>query len=342
MSVYFNSDGTLKVELVVGPVLVGCMLGSFLAGTVLVQAATFFNRFPKERWLLTVLVACLSVLSLANWIADIPLLWHYTLDFRDPHQSFGLLQPPLQQRFQYISPTFAAFLSHVYFFDRCWRFLGRRIIPGIIMGVFCLLALAFGLASFATVGTNNDLANQSKHDRELGTLLTQLWLWFTASADLLIASILVWSLASQRTGVYEKTDRILVKVIRVVLTTSLFTTILTITDSILLVASDLFIYHISFFLLLPHAYAISVVYTLNARMKIKFELGSSGSVTTGQIRTQPSSKAELPFPLRRLQGSAGSNSHKADRNKTWQTTEEIHVTVNRMADEEEEGFGKPA
>ncbi|KAH8923429.1 hypothetical protein BT69DRAFT_1333843 [Atractiella rhizophila] len=290
---------------VLGPWLVGALASSALGGLVMTQSFGYYIRYPKDRLVYKLLVLALSVGSITAWALNIALVWFYCITTRNDNSL--LAHPPSYQRPLTLFPVWCIFFSQCYFAHRCWLFLQRSILVGVVLAVLILASLATGLADFIIfqklfIGIGQTL---NAHIVDQVQVVLELNLWVVAASDLLISGILAYKLRASKGNFNNATDSLLLRLIQMAMTTAAFTALISISDAVVFAVTSLSSNaHLALYVLHPHTYALTTIFSLNTRKSLKEELDASRTPVSGNnITDQGTPKAT--FKLTNLSRPGG-------------------------------------
>jgi len=198
-----------------GPPLIGIMLNWFLYGILVMQLYVYYQWFPYDKKLIKCLVyglffidslqSCLATADAFHWFA------------RGFGNMITLAQPFISAFDAPILDGIMAFAVQSFFCWRIWVLQRSWWLPLSIFGV-ALISVAGAIAT--GVG-----GYQIPNLTQLIDLKWQLCLWLggSAVADTLIAIVMTYLLLRSRTRDHEKTDNILVKIVRLTVETNTVT-----------------------------------------------------------------------------------------------------------------------
>ncbi|OCH83825.1 hypothetical protein OBBRIDRAFT_711595, partial [Obba rivulosa] len=140
------------------------------------------------------------------------------------------------------------------------RILSRSNIVAAFIAALAVMQGSAAIAEGITAVTQQDVAKLQAETLKI----TTVWLGGTAACDVIIASIMVYSLARGRTG-FKSTDLILNKLIRATVETGLCTALLATTELVLFLVFKHNFYHTLPSLMLSKLYSNSLLVLLNNR-----------------------------------------------------------------------------
>ncbi|KAK7032155.1 hypothetical protein VNI00_013329 [Paramarasmius palmivorus] len=167
---------------VFGPMLIGTLLDAILLGTLLLQVASYFHKYPNDRWWFKCLVAYLTVADIANTVCDFITVY-------DPlvlNIGTILSRPPKLLPADAITTTLVSTPVQLFMAWRIKIITGNRILPSII-SVMSLMSLggAVWLASgvIREKGVNFIESSDIKH-------ASYMWLITSTVTDITITGVI--------------------------------------------------------------------------------------------------------------------------------------------------------
>ncbi|KIM46054.1 hypothetical protein M413DRAFT_441116 [Hebeloma cylindrosporum] len=249
-----------QFDLVIGVVLLGLFLNTYLYGLVTYQFIIYYNTKFNDRLWIKSIVGLLFVLDTVHSAVAVYAGWEMCVtNYANPSV---LAYVSWTIPFTAVATALAAFITQI--------FLGHRVliltknIPLVtFIGLLSLLGFFFGVYAGIYSGILHAVAKFGP----LGPFVT-CWLVFQTSADILITCVLSFVLSRSRTG-FRRTDTIINRIIRGAVQTGLFASIFALADLFS------FMLHRNTNLYAMFAYPLGRIYTntlldtLNARTALK-------------------------------------------------------------------------
>ncbi|KEI37932.1 uncharacterized protein L969DRAFT_556299 [Mixia osmundae IAM 14324] len=264
---------------VLGPEIAGWALSLMALSYSHARTYDYFRTFRQDRRLVIALVVAITLCTTAVGILNFYCLYfHSVSQLRTDMYISRVIRPSA------ITSSIAsivAFLTQVYFAERCYRMIGKR------GPVLLLVVLPFMLAGAAGgFGVSYVQFKYQGWAASYGPLYIwmQLWLWGNAVSDIIITSALCVALLRSRTESHAPATNALV--FRVV-TVSLESAGLTTLTAIAAIVSYLPSYasnnaSMVFTSVLPMMYAISLLYALNSRSALRAQAEQSSLIAASE------------------------------------------------------------
>ncbi|KAF8071611.1 hypothetical protein FPV67DRAFT_884030 [Lyophyllum atratum] len=245
----------------VGAFEIGVMVSLFLFGLVTVQTFSYYKKFPNDPWQMRTFVAIIWTLELAHTALTAHSVYWMTVINYGRSETLMDFSPSLIAAVVLsgiIGPSIQAFFAH-----RVHRLSRRLIIPCI-----CWLLSVLRCISVCAVAAAAHIA---------GNVIdfTRNWKWLLASSlaistvvDVLIAGSLCFYLWHGRESTFQRTKRMVDRLIVWSIQTGLLTSIGTLTMLILFLAVANFAW-IAVFFIISRLFSNSLMATLNARASLR-------------------------------------------------------------------------
>jgi len=269
-------------DLVIGVVLLGIFLNTYLYGLVTYQFIVYYNTKSNDRFWIKGIVGLLFFLDTIH--SAVAVYAAYNMCVTNYMNPGSLAFVSWEIPFTACATALAAFVT------QC--FLGHRVLvltkstPLVaLIGILSFLGLFFGFYAGIYSGILDSVAKFGP----LGPYVT-CWLSFQTSSDLIITASLAIALSRARTG-FRRTDTIINRIIRGAIQTGLFASIFALGDLFS------FMLHRNTNLYAMFAYPIGRIYTntlldtLNARTALKALSNATEDVSVSAFRMQPTSTA---------------------------------------------------
>ncbi|KAF7433632.1 hypothetical protein PC9H_005593 [Pleurotus ostreatus] len=298
---------------------IGSAVSVFLFGVYTVQLYLYYSNFPKDRWQLKALVAVVSVLELGHVISVLHYLYTISISWYD-HPERLFVHTPIGISIETLLGGYIACIVQVFFTDRA-----RRLTGAWRTAYFCnLLSLArFALTTAVVIYLITKTL--SEFEKNWGWLVT-VCLVVGAAVDIIVAGLLCSHLIWERKTSFERTTKLIDRIILMTLQTGLATSMLTLAVMILFeTMTDSYVW-VALYMCLARIFSNSLLATLNARTV--FRRLADGVSLRLDAQTSPTrlkfahGKASIPI------GMSGS--------PTSQTSQSTSTTFDPPADDEYE------
>ncbi|KAF5327084.1 hypothetical protein D9619_004503 [Psilocybe cf. subviscida] len=254
------SDKMGQYDMVIGVLLIGLFLNTYLFGLVTYQFIVYHNTKFNDRSWIKALVGVLFVLDLAQSMVVVYAGWEMCVTNYNHPESLGIISWTIP--FTACGNAVIAFISQIFLGHRVLVMTKNKVLVGVI-GAFSCAGLIGGLYA----GTWSGILKYIVKFPALDPVVT-LWLGSQTAADLLITVSLTWVLSRSRTG-FRRTDTIINRVIRGCVQTGLFVSIFAMADMFsFLFSRDTYLYAM-FAYPLGRIYTNTLLDTLNARSALK-------------------------------------------------------------------------
>ncbi|KAF7302846.1 hypothetical protein MKEN_01246700 [Mycena kentingensis (nom. inval.)] len=263
------------INLILGPVLLGIIINSFIFGIIVQQAVLYYTgvggRFRSDSPLIKGLVAWALLLDLVHSAAIIWVIWQYAIThFGD--QAFLATTPwpyPMTPIFSACaSVPIQIFLSwRVKALSKSWYFFvfltSLSVVSGCLAFVSAIKAFqASNIADFAVL-----------------IPIVDTWLSFSVACDVFLTVFLFIFLRQSRTG-FKRTDSVITRLISKSIETASLNTIISVLDLITFTLLQNTNFHFVFALVAGRLYTNTLLATLNSREKIRAEMNSHSGIST--------------------------------------------------------------
>ncbi|KAG9054784.1 hypothetical protein FS842_004170 [Serendipita sp. 407] len=267
----------------IGPWFIGTCVELFLQGILMMQTADFFSykdpRGQSKRFVWLVLV--LNVLCLIKTAQNIKIVWATMIaNYANPDVSLMLIGVDWSHYSAGLSTAIIAVYVQAFFIYRYYLLTERWYIC-----VFMSLCTTVSLVAAVLVTYYMPKILHAK---------IRMWslVHFVSAivVDTLITSCTAWHL-QRRKSVVQSTTELIDRLTRLVWQTALPPTICVIINAVVLESRPIELTHMTFNIILPKLYAISLLYTLNSRNDIRSEQESAG--TTGYYITTDNQRGTM-------------------------------------------------
>ncbi|KAK7443498.1 hypothetical protein VKT23_015671 [Stygiomarasmius scandens] len=331
-SIIMTPEELHQAEFLLGPWLVGCYFDAFLQGILCCQVNNYFRHYPEDKKRLKIAVAGLAFLTTLKTVHCFALIWiqqirHFTdlqgaidLNYVAWWQTgnplfasldFSLLQ--LQANI-YIQVAIIGFFVQIYYCHRLYIISNRYavVLPIFSIFVFSLIAIclaASGIADIIFILLLTPVPQTyyigQRQDKNIA-------LWFAVhlstvcASDVLMAATTAAFLLRSKKNVLPQTSGLITALVRLTFQTATPAAICALLN---LIFSQIYngnekIISTAFNTLMPKLYAISMMWTLNSRRRIRDAHSShDGFYTSSGIQVHHSS------------------AMARNRGQTWRTTD---------------------
>ncbi|KAJ7849597.1 hypothetical protein B0H13DRAFT_2285024 [Mycena leptocephala] len=285
------------INLILGPVIIGIIINTFIFGVVFTQAVTYYTsaRHKKDSWAIKGLVSWALLLDTFHSCAVMSVLWAYCIThFGDvnylrttpwaypttPIFSARQVVPPLSGCYQWFLDCSASVPIQIFLAFRVKRLSNS-------WPIFCVLStlsIASGIMAFISAIR----AVQVSNIKDFAALIpvVDAWLALSVLCDLSLTTLLFVFLRRSRTG-FAKTDNLITRLIIQSIETASFSTLNSIMDLITFTVLQNTNFHFIFALLSGRMYTNTLLATLNSRDKLRENMDMGGIHTSGGLHTTP-------------------------------------------------------
>ncbi|KAH7334701.1 hypothetical protein B0J17DRAFT_576991 [Rhizoctonia solani] len=258
------------VEKSYGPFVTGIMMQQLFLGVFCVQVYDYWRIFPTDTPFNRGMVISLTIMTLLQGVMDFINLYRNSVTY---YGNFNKFDEQDWSLFWEIGVTaIIGSIAQVFFLERCYSATKNKIVL-VVIGTIIAVSLGFGIASSVEFQRIVKLS-----------LVPEIpvpiigWLTLTAVLDVLISTVLIWTLMRVRTP-FRKTEAVITKIIRVTMETSSITASIAVINLVLYLALPGEAYHLLPQLVMGKMYAISVMVTLSSRRDLQ-EIMSSPPTTS--------------------------------------------------------------
>jgi len=279
-----------EYDLLIGPTMIGTAICLVLVGVILMQMHTYWTMGYQDSWWIKAMTIWLVCLDLTHTIGSVWMVWQQTVTHYGEPAFLEIGLWPLNS-----SPGFTVGASCAVQLFLGWRIrilTGNNLIYGLIV-VLSILSFLAGLGTTIGIWILSNL-------KTFGALspIANTWFSLQVADDVIITSVLVWTLSRNKTG-FRSTDGLIDAIIKGAVQTAAFAT----ADTILLLAMfasfpTLPIYMI-FALPGGRIYTMTFLGTLNARARLRERsqpstmrhTANNNTTWLGDIRFKPATSA---------------------------------------------------
>jgi hypothetical protein len=261
------------LNLILGPVLLGIIINTFIFGIIVQQAVTYYTgpRYKGDSWTIKLLVPWALLLDLAHSASIIWVIWQYTI----PH--FGDVAFLATTPWPYpMTPIFSACASVPIQIFLAWRVKAlSKSWP--LFGFLTFLAVISGI--LAWVSAIKAFQASNIHDFAALIPVVDSWLAISVACDVFITLFLFVFLRKGRTG-FKRTDNIIMRLISKSIETASLNTLISILDLVTFTVLQNTNFHFVFALVAGRLYTNTLLATLNSRERLRDEMSSHSGVST--------------------------------------------------------------
>ncbi|CAE6473568.1 unnamed protein product [Rhizoctonia solani] len=255
-----------EMDAMFGATYIGVVVSTLLYGILTLQTYIYWFKYVHDstfdRWF----VLALWFMDTIQSICICHLQYHYTItNYANPE---ALQFNNWSLNFEVGFTAIITFMVQAFFARRAWYFtkrVGSRFtttrktqVLGIIVGILALMALGFGLGSFAMTWVLGRFSRFIEYRWLVG-----IWLGAAALCDVVIVYMLSNALTTQRTG-FGRTDALINKLLWYTINTGLLTSLIAIVDLVSFCTMNNLV-HMGFNMILGKLYTNTLLATLNAR-----------------------------------------------------------------------------
>ncbi|OCF34423.1 hypothetical protein I317_03523 [Kwoniella heveanensis CBS 569] len=260
-----------------GPWLLGVLSDCIFFGILAQQYISWFSYSrPNERPILSWLTHYIGI-NQAAWTGYIMFFGMHYFVF-----NFGAFRVFLDVKWASLFPTWGWSVSgpiKFFYIERTWKINGKNMILGALL---CCLNLAEGGMCFFLTYKFNTLSSGLEAAKM--TTVTQVWQGLSLASDMIITTSLAFGLYKSRTG-WSQTDHMIKKLMFLTIETQMGPTVLMLAFTIQFAIAPPAALSQFFDLLIPKAYALGYLATLNSRYNLRRDMASSKGSNNDQLRS---------------------------------------------------------
>jgi len=268
----------IPIPALLGPWLVGFLVGSMLTGIDICVLFSYYKNYPKDIWFNKIIVLLSFLLAFGEHITAYISGWYFFITARS---SDALLNKvPKESLYVLAAPVFAAMVAHVFFINRAFRLARKNFFILVGLGICACASLASGIAMLVTIIRliDDGKASLVKIDRVNSDLSKQrltlsMFNWIAASTDLVISLVIAYFLLAERKGFSMQTDTLLVRIVKLAFTTAGITALFAMGEAICVTTqSGKNNSNVAVNQPITHMYFLSIASTLLLRERLKENL----------------------------------------------------------------------
>ncbi|KAF8209141.1 hypothetical protein K438DRAFT_1960871 [Mycena galopus ATCC 62051] len=257
-----------QVNLQLGPWIIGCCMDLVLQGALCTQFTSYYTLYPEDKLGLKTAVGGLALLTILKSVQTFTIIWNHAITF------FGNLEGAILLNFttwwESGNPLMVAiigFYAQTYFCYRLYVISGSALVVTPIATIFVFALAAMAIATYFV--TIQDTVN--------------IPTWFTAHlssvfvGDLLLSTTTAFILLRTRSRALPETEPIISNLIKLTFQTAAPAALCAMLNLVFAVrfTADKALFSLVFNIPLPKLYAISMMFTINARRRIRLSTGRS-------------------------------------------------------------------
>ncbi|KAG9218607.1 hypothetical protein CCMSSC00406_0001279 [Pleurotus cornucopiae] len=278
---------------------IGILVSSVLFGIVTLQAFIYFRTYPGDPKPLKILAGVIWVLEFGGMICVANLLYEATITKYRSAPLLMFVNPPTQINISNLISACTACLVEVWFAERVRRFTGL-LWPALVFWFLIFVTFAGAILVSAVLFTRG-LLEFTAHWRWASTTC---WI-LSAVIDVAMASLLCFNLLQQRQSLFQRSTRLVDKIIMITMSTGLLTSVMAITTTILSMTMPYNLVYMGVYICTARIYANSFFASLNARNNLRstddvvqsFKLSVRGA-RSGSAEDPIATKDSAQFALR--------------------------------------------
>ncbi|KAJ7772211.1 hypothetical protein B0H16DRAFT_165463 [Mycena metata] len=265
------------INLILGPVILGILINTFVFGIVFMQAITYYTspRYKQDRLIIKGLVGWSLLLDVFHSSAVVWVIWEYCINHFGDTAFLGTTPWPYPT-----TPIFSSSASVPIQIFLAWR-VKRLSNSWHIFSVLTALSVASGIMAWISAIR----AVQASNIKAFAALIpvVDAWLALSVLCDLSLTLLLFLYLRRSRTG-FAKTDNIITRLTVQSIETASLSTFNSVMDLICFTALQNTNFHFVFALMAGRMYTNTLLATLNSRERFSEEMGGINTLTSAPIR----------------------------------------------------------
>ncbi|PAV15820.1 hypothetical protein PNOK_0867800 [Pyrrhoderma noxium] len=258
-----------------GALFIGVLFSMALWGAGTVQIYYYYNEYQKDRLFLKLMVLAVWVFDTVHQGLIMKVCYNYLITHWGDANQLNVLDQSL-----ILMVLFTALICLIvqsFFSLRIWRLSEKNILLTGFVYIWVIAQFVITIVYFSQA-IYFDLFSQLLEIKTLTRSINVI----SATADAVIAGVLVYLLRRSRTG-YRRSERMIVRLIRFTVGTGAVTGFIAIICLIMNLVFPLTFYYILFYLMTSRLYMNSLLATLNARNGVLNSFGDTlqSVITTG-------------------------------------------------------------
>ncbi|KAJ7927644.1 hypothetical protein B0H13DRAFT_1970084 [Mycena leptocephala] len=262
----------IDVKLIYGPILLGAFFNMILFGILVAQMLTYFQSSNRDPLFMRVFVYGVFFVEFANTCLDIAIMFQLLV------LEYAAIPDKLPTVFMTIPicVILVAFPCQLFFIWRIHTFTQSKALCGFIVS---LAFATLGVGMWAVYHLIKAGAWAKVPDAHLAA---EVWLFFSAGTDLVIAFCLSIALKGKKTGM-AKTDTVVDRIIRMTIQTGVLTALFNVLDVVSFLSIKNATFNFMFNIPLSKLYSNCLMSALNARSQYNRTLngGLNNKMSTG-------------------------------------------------------------
>ncbi|KAJ7612932.1 hypothetical protein DFH06DRAFT_1484799 [Mycena polygramma] len=278
--ILLTGDAQTQVNFLLGPWIIGCSADLVLQGALCVQFVNYFTWYRDDKRGLKAAVAGLCLLTSLKTIQSFVIIWNHAIVHFDDLQ--GAIQLNFSTWWEAGTPLMGAVIEIYVQSYFCYRLYAISRTVYVVAPLVVIFFFAFSATVLATY-------HITQHDT------TVIASWFTAhlsavfAGDLLLTTTSAFFLIKTRKRAVSETADLIDRLIRLTFQTAApasLCAMLNLIFAVTFVGSKALFSNV-FQVPLPKLYAVSMMYTLNARRDIRASRGGQLSSSEGRGISRP-------------------------------------------------------
>ncbi|THU83381.1 hypothetical protein K435DRAFT_734000 [Dendrothele bispora CBS 962.96] len=262
MSAEFDIPQGVDLTAVSGPLIVGELLHWGLFGTLTVQIYLYYMAFPRDKPILKAIAYFIYALELVQTILVTNDAFHA---YGSGFGNYDELTSMHEYWFSVpIMSGIVALIGQLFFGYRIWVLSSSRVLPALV----AVLAFTSSVAGVVT-GVCVKEAGKITNLHQLSTkIAVGLWCGLSALCDIFIAACMTYLLSRNADTHIARTKLLVGRLIRLTIETGSVTATVALANLILITVFPDKTYYATFSLIIPKAYANTLLVILNSRLRI--------------------------------------------------------------------------
>ncbi|KAJ7891771.1 hypothetical protein B0H13DRAFT_2665768 [Mycena leptocephala] len=261
----------IDVKLIYGPLLLGVFFNMILFGILVAQMLTYFQSARRDPAFMRIFIYGVFFVEVANTAFDIAIMFQLLV------LEYAAIPDKLPTVFMTvpICVILVAFPCQLFFIWRIHTFTKSKILCGFIIAL-ALTTLGVGMWAVYHLIRAGRWSNIPSAHRA-----AEVWLFFSAATDLVIAFCLALALKGKKTGM-AVTDTIVDRIIRMTIQTGVLTALFNVLDVVFFLTIKNATFNFMVNLPLSKLYSNCLMSALNARVQYNRTLNDAANgMSTG-------------------------------------------------------------
>ncbi|KAJ8519692.1 hypothetical protein ONZ45_g3390 [Pleurotus djamor] len=264
-----SSLGNFSILSSIAAIEIGILISSVLFGIIILQAFIYFTTYTDDPITLKALAGFIWLLEFAGMICIAHLLYAATITTYREAPLLMFINPPTQINVSNMISATTACLVEAWLTERVRRFTGL-LWAALVFWFLILLTFAGSIAVTVVV-------------YKFGLLeYTTNWRWISSTCwilsaviDVSLAALLCYNLVRQRQSMFQRSTRLVDKIMMMTMSTGLLTSLMAIATTILAMVMPYNLIYMGLYTCTARIYANSFFASLNARNNLRSNPSSS-------------------------------------------------------------------